>query len=48
MLHSLFDSRQEFDYKEFSEVSPGDATIGLQNARKFVDRIKSYVAGAES
>lgn len=38
----MTDSESLFRYR----MDQAEATIGLQNAHKFVDRIKSYVAGA--
>jgi uncharacterized protein (UPF0332 family) len=43
MLDGLFDSRQEFDYKEFSETLPEDAESALNHAREFVTEIKRLV-----
>ena len=44
MLHSLFDDRQEYDYKEFVEFSSDDAKNAVQNAEEFIDVIKEYIA----
>lgn len=35
-IHSLFDSRQEGDYKEFCEVTPDDALAALERATEFI------------
>lgn len=38
-LHELFDERQEFDYKELSEVTGEDARAAVEAARAFITRI---------
>lgn len=36
ILHLSFDSRQEFDYKEFTTASPEQAASALEDAEKFL------------
>jgi uncharacterized protein len=43
ILHVLFDDRQEFDYKEYSEVTVDHAHIALKNAEDFIPAIKEYL-----
>ena len=43
ILHSLFDDRQELDYKELVEVSKEDAIISLKKAKDFISAINKYV-----
>jgi uncharacterized protein len=45
MLHRMFDSRQECDYKEFVQVSLDDAAIALTQAERFLAGIKVLLAG---
>ena len=39
ILHSAFDDRQEFDYKEFVEVSSEDSLKAVDNAEEFIAAI---------
>ncbi|NLD36784.1 MAG: HEPN domain-containing protein [Desulfatiglans sp.] len=43
MLHSVFDDRQEFDYKELVEVTLDDSVNAISNAEEFIDAIKNYI-----
>lgn len=45
MLHRMFDTRQECDYKEFVQVSPEDAAIAVEQAERFLSGIKVLLAG---
>jgi uncharacterized protein (UPF0332 family) len=40
IIHGLFDSRQECDYKEFSEVSREDARQATESAAAFIDAMQ--------
>lgn len=42
MLHSLFDTRQEGDYREFTEVSAEDASKSIENAREFISAVAQF------
>jgi len=44
MLHNMFDDRQEFDYKEFTDVSNKDAEKAVGHAREFIEAIKSFIS----
>ena len=44
MLHRMFDTRQECDYKEFVQVSPDDAAIAVEQAERFLAGIKGLLA----
>jgi uncharacterized protein (UPF0332 family) len=44
MLHNMFDDRQEFDYKEFTDVSNKDAEKAVRHAREFIEAIKSFIS----
>ena len=37
MLHMAFDSRQEFDYKEFTTASPEMAEMAIRDAELFIE-----------
>ncbi len=43
MLHSMFDDRQEFDYRELVEVSQNDAVNGVRHAEDFIDGVRSFI-----
>lgn len=43
MLHSMFDDRQESDYKELIEVSEDDAINGVACAEEFIDAIRKFI-----
>jgi len=43
MLHRVFDSRQEADYKEFIEISAEDAAHWLRVAEEFMQGIKALM-----
>jgi uncharacterized protein (UPF0332 family) len=43
IFHSLFDDRQEFDYKELVEVSTADAETALSKAADFITTVKTYL-----
>lgn len=44
ILHDLFDTRQESDYKEFVELNTEDAAGYVKLAEDFIKRIKQLVA----
>lgn len=43
IIHGLFDSRQECDYKEFSEVSSEDAREAIEKSAVFIAAIHSVI-----
>ena len=43
ILHDLFDTRQEVDYKEFSNISIEEATVHIEQAKEFVRNIKEFI-----
>jgi len=43
ILHRLFDTRQEGDYREFVELSHEDAADSVKLAEEFIDRIKKLL-----
>jgi uncharacterized protein (UPF0332 family) len=43
IFHRAFNDRQEFDYKDYSIVESSDAVEILENARQFIDTIKSII-----
>jgi len=47
MLHSMFDDRQEFDYKELVEVTKDDAINGVRYAEDFIAAIKKFISESE-
>lgn len=49
MLHRMFDTRQECDYKEFVQIDPTDAELAVTQAEQFLSAIKVLLAtkGAE-
>jgi len=44
IFHSLFDDRQEFDYKEQAVATKDQAEMALQSAEVFLLSIKKYIA----
>ena len=40
IVHTLFDARQEFDYKEFVEITVDDATGAVVDAQEFAAAIR--------
>lgn len=40
IVHSLFDARQESDYKEMAEVTVADAQEAMSDAREFAETVK--------
>jgi uncharacterized protein (UPF0332 family) len=40
ILHSSFDNRLEGDYKEFTDLSIGDASEAVKHAKEFMNEIK--------
>lgn len=47
MLHRMFDTRQECDYKEFVHLSPDDAAAAVDQAAQFLGGIKALLVGKE-
>jgi uncharacterized protein (UPF0332 family) len=45
MLHSAFDDRQEYDYKDFVQVDTTDADATLADAEPFINSIREYLNG---
>lgn len=43
ILHRLFDTRQEGDYKEFVELSHEDAAESVKLAEEFLEGIKKFL-----
>jgi len=43
MLHSMFDDRQEFDYRELVEISMNDAINAVDCAKDFIDAVKKFI-----
>jgi uncharacterized protein (UPF0332 family) len=43
IFHDLFDDRQEFDYKEFSEVSEDSAHLSVDMAESFLAMVKTHL-----
>lgn len=44
VLHSLFDDRQEFDYKEQTVATTVQAEIAIKSSEKFIASIKLYLS----
>jgi uncharacterized protein (UPF0332 family) len=44
IFHSLFDDRQEFDYREYSIVNEGDAKSAIADAENFIENVKDYIS----
>ena len=40
----MFDSRLEFDYKDYAEPKQADAKAGVENARKFITALEELIA----
>ena len=47
LLHSMFDDRQESDYKEFVEVPKDDAVNGGRYAEEFISAINQFIRESE-
>ena len=45
MLHRLFDTRQECDYKEFVQISHEDAAAAVIQAEQFVAAVSALLSG---
>lgn len=45
MLHRMFDTRQECDYKDFFQVTPDDAASAVKQSELFLAGIKGLLAG---
>ena len=43
MLHRMFDTRQECDYKEFFEVTQEDAVAAVDQAEQFLAGVKGLI-----
>jgi uncharacterized protein (UPF0332 family) len=43
MLHSLFDARQEFDYKELADPTLEETEERVRMAREFITRVKFLI-----
>ena len=43
ILHTLFDDRQELDYKELIEVNKQDAVEAVNKAKEFIKYINNYI-----
>jgi uncharacterized protein (UPF0332 family) len=43
ILHSMFDDRQEYDYRELVEVSQDDAVSGVSRAEDFIDAVRNFI-----
>jgi len=48
MLHSIFDARQESDYKEFVRFTHDDAAEYLRVAEEFLRGIKTLIAASKN
>jgi uncharacterized protein (UPF0332 family) len=44
IFHNLFDDRQEFDYKELSEVSIEDSEAAIKQAEDFISMVKVFLS----
>jgi uncharacterized protein (UPF0332 family) len=44
IVHSLFDARQESDYKEMTEVTVADANEAVSDAREFAEAVKRLLS----
>ena len=44
IVHSLFDARQESDYKEMAEITLADAEEAVLSAREFAAAVKRFIA----
>jgi uncharacterized protein (UPF0332 family) len=47
IVHSLFDARQESDYKEMAEVTVADAQEAMADAREFAEAVKKLLLSGE-
>jgi uncharacterized protein (UPF0332 family) len=47
MLHRMFDTRQEFDYKDFVQVAQDVAAQAIEEAEQFLGGIKGLLAGKD-
>jgi uncharacterized protein (UPF0332 family) len=47
ILHRMFDTRQECDYKEFVQVTADDAADAVAQAEHFLSAIKGLLAGKD-
>lgn len=43
MLHSMFDDRQEFDYRELVEILMNDAISSVDCAKDFIAAVKKFI-----
>lgn len=43
MLHDLFDTRLEGDYKEYVEITADDAKEHVKSAEEFLNAIKNFI-----
>ena len=43
IVHSLFDARQESDYKEMADVTVAEATEAVSEAREFAEVAKKLL-----
>lgn len=44
LLHRLFESRLESDYKDMIDITMGDADEYIKDAEEFIDAIKKYLS----
>jgi len=44
ILHSMFNDRQEADYKEFVEISEDDAMNGVRYAEDFINAVNKFIS----
>ncbi len=44
ILHSMFNDRQEADYKEFVEISEDDAMNGVNYAEDFINAVNKFIS----
>lgn len=47
ILHKLFEARQESDYKDFVEVSHEQAVERVNQAKDFLNAVKTLIEGGE-
>lgn len=45
MLHRMFESRQECDYKELVQMSLDDAAMALTQAERFITGVRELLVG---
>ena len=48
MLHSLFDARQESDYKEFTQFTTVEALDCIRMAEEFLMAVKGLISKGDS